>query len=186
MTRASPRESPFVVPLAGLLGSAPGSERRIVLNAPPGPLAEDLVAVGPIVGQARVARTNRGLLVAATVRTAVAATCVRCLAELAVPLETAFEEEVLASLDLATGQPLDRTAEPDVVRLDDHHRLDFEPLVRDAVSLAEPIAPLCRPDCPGLCPECGARLADGHAAHEPDDIDPRLAALRGFAGRDEA
>ena len=50
--------------------------------------------------------------------------------------------------------------------------------IRDAISLAEPIAPLCRPDCPGLCETCGADLTDdpGHA-HADDDIDPRLAPL---------
>ena len=40
--------------------------------------------------------------------------------------------------------------------LDDHHELHLEPAVREAISLAEPIAPLCRSDCPGLCDTCGA------------------------------
>ena len=55
--------------------------------------------------------------------------------------------------------------------------LDLEPLLRDAVVLALPFQPLCRDDCPGLCAECGARLADdpGHQHDEP--IDPRWAAL---------
>ena len=43
--------------------------------------------------------------------------------------------------------------------------------------LALPFRPVCTPDCPGLCLECGARLQDdpGHA-HE-ESIDPRWAAL---------
>ena len=47
----------------------------------------------------------------------------------------------------------------DVSRLEDD-LIDLEPLLRDAVVLALPFQPLCRDDCPGLCTECGARLAD--------------------------
>jgi uncharacterized protein len=79
---------------------------------------------------------------------------------------------------------LDPTEEPDALRLTDYHELDLEPAVRDAISLAEPIAPLCRPDCPGLCETCGVDLTSdpGHA-HQDDDIDPRLAALAGLRER---
>lgn len=173
-------DGPLIYPLAGLVTSDPGTERRYPLEAEPFALADDLVLAAPLRGELLVVRSNRGLLVSASLRTAVVGECARCLAGLAVPIEATFAEEVLPSLDLASGQPIDRSDEPDVVRLDDHHRLDLEPLVRDAVALAEPIVPLCRPDCPGLCPGCGARLADGHPAHAPDDIDPRLAALRSF------
>jgi uncharacterized protein len=72
----------------------------------------------------------------------------------------------------------------DVLRLTDHHELDLEPVLRDAISLGEPIAPLCRPDCPGLCKTCGADLTDepGHG-HPDDDIDPRMAGLAGIRDR---
>jgi uncharacterized protein len=89
-------------------------------------------------------------------------------------------EEVLPSVDVASGRPLDPSAEPEVSRLTDHHDLDFETLAAEAISLNEPIAPLCERDCPGLCITCGERLGPGHQAHEDDDIDPRLAALQGF------
>jgi uncharacterized protein len=56
--------------------------------------------------------------------------------------------------------------------------LDLEPLLRDAVVLALPFQPLCEDDCPGLCTECGARLADDpDHAHEAA-IDPRWAGLQ--------
>ena len=57
--------------------------------------------------------------------------------------------------------------------------LDLDPVVRDAVVLALPLAPLCRADCPGLCVECGARLADD-PTHAHDRIDPRWASLAGL------
>lgn len=50
----------------------------------------------------------------------------------------------------------------------------------DAVVPTLPFQPVCRPDCPGLCPQCGVRLAD-EPGHAHDDIDPRWAALAGLA-----
>lgn len=55
--------------------------------------------------------------------------------------------------------------------------LDLRPLVRDAVLLELPIAPLCRADCAGLCPTCGADLNEGECGCAPVSADPRWAAL---------
>jgi uncharacterized protein len=55
--------------------------------------------------------------------------------------------------------------------------LDLEPALRDAIALALPATIVCDPDCPGLCPECGAKLADDpHHSHDRP-IDPRWSAL---------
>ena len=86
-----------------------------------------------------------------------------------VPLQLELHEEFLPSLDIGTGQPLDRSLEPDVPRLSDHHEMDLETLVREAIQLAAPIVPLCRPECEGLCPLCGADRNLGPHAH-PDKI----------------
>jgi uncharacterized protein len=179
------RVEPLLFPLAGLLGEPPGSQRTYPLAGITIPLDDDLRLVEPLEGVVHVARTNRGVLLDARLRTAISGTCSRCLIDIEIPLDLRIAEEVLPSLDIATGQAIDRAAEPDVVRLTDHHELDLEPLVREAISLGEPIAPLCQPDCPGLCITCGARMGPGHVAHPDDDIDPRLAALRAFRDDDE-
>jgi uncharacterized protein len=67
-----------------------------------------------------------------------------------------------------------------VARLTDHHELDLETLAREAIDLAEPIAPVCRPDCPGLCSTCGLPLDEGRHDHPDEGVDPRLAALEAF------
>ena len=59
-------------------------------------------------------------------------------------------------------------------------KLDLEPAFRDAVVLALPLSPLCREDCPGLCAQCGVRLADAGPSHVHEDVDPRWDALRGL------
>lgn len=55
--------------------------------------------------------------------------------------------------------------------------LDLSPLVREAVIMAVPIAPLCKPDCPGLCPRCGADLNKEKCTCEDSNIDPRWSEL---------
>ena len=50
---------------------------------------------------------------------------------------------------------------------------DLTPEIRDAVLLALPSNPLCRDDCAGLCPRCGASLENGPCdCAEPDDANP--------------
>ena len=74
---------------------------------------------------------------------------------------------------------MDESAEPDDEELSlDGDLLDLEPVLRDAVVLALPMSPLCQEDCPGLCVQCGVRLADAGPAHRHEDApDPRWAAL---------
>jgi len=174
------RFEPLIYPLAGLLAQPPGSRQAFTIAGVTIPLDDDLHLTEPIEGVLHVARTNRGVLLDAPIRTAIAGTCGRCLMDIEIPLDLQITDEALPSIDLATGLAVDRTAEPDAVRLTDHHELDLAPLIREAVELAEPIAPRCRDDCPGLCIVCGERLGSGHGPHRDDEIDPRLAGLRGF------
>jgi len=89
-----------------------------------------------------------------------------------------FMEEALPTVDLETGEALDHEDDGETLLLDDHHELDLTGTVRDAISLAEPIVVLCRPDCRGLCLTCGIDLnLDTTHSHGEEDIDPRLAAL---------
>jgi uncharacterized protein len=179
MTAPAPDE-PFVWNVAGLLGELPGAERSYAVDGATIDLGDDLRLVEPIAGRVRLSRTNRGILAGAELGTALDLECSRCLREIALPIRVDLQEEYLPSIDLATGHPTPADEEPEVLRLTDHHELDLETPVREAIFLAEPIAPLCRPDCPGLCIVCGGRLDEAAHDHPDDDIDPRLEALRGF------
>lgn len=171
---------PLTFPLAGLLAQPPGTRQSHAVAGVTIPLDDELRLAGPIEGRVDIARTNRGVLVDARLATSIAGSCSRCLKDIEIALELRIEEEALPTIDLASGLAVDRTAEPDAVRLTDHHELELEALVREAIELAEPIAPLCRPDCPGLCSICGEALGPEHRDHPDDEIDPRLAALRSF------
>jgi uncharacterized protein len=166
--------------VAGLLGDDPGAERVHIVSDIEIDLGAELRLAAPIAGRVRLVRTNRGILASADLGTALDLECSRCLRPIVFPVEIHLQEEYLPALDITTGRPLPTEDEPDVARLSDHHELDLEPAVRDAILLVEPIAPLCAPDCPGLCIVCGLRLDEGTHDHPDDDIDPRMEALRGF------
>lgn len=176
----------LVYNVARLLTEAPGSSRTVRVAGVMLNLGADIELADPLEGDVRIARTNRGVLVTGRLTTSLAESCSRCLRSIEVPIDIALEEEVLPSIDIVTGLPVDESVEPDVARMTDHHELDLEPLLREAILLAEPIAPLCRPDCPGLCVVCGEDLSVGDHAHDEAPIDPRLEALRAFRRDDEA
>ena len=179
MTRPA-TDAPLTWNVSGLLGDDPGTSREYDVADVTIPLDEGMALARPINGHVRLQRTNRGILADARLTTALQAECSRCLRPMEVPVDIVLEEEFLPALDLATGKPLSTDPEPDVARLTDHHELELEPLVRDELVIAEPIAPLHSPDCQGLCVECGLPLDEGTHDHPTDDIDPRLEALRDF------
>jgi uncharacterized protein len=119
----------------------------------------------------RLESVVEGVLVSGTVSASATGQCVRCLDDL--------EREVVVDVQQLYAYPgqMPRDAEDDDTEELEGDLLDFEPALRDAVVLALPFQPVCREDCPGLCSECGARLAD-HPGHQHEQIDPRWAALQ--------
>ena len=172
---------PLTFAVSGLMADVPGTLRDYVVDQVDVDLGDDLRLAEPVSGTVRLTRTNRGLVVDARLHTALAGECARCLRPVTTPVKLRIEEEVLPTIDLASGLPvpLEEGGDPEAPRLTDHHELELRPLVAEAISLQEPIAPLCEPDCPGLCLECGERLEPGHG-HGEEPIDPRLEALRAF------
>jgi uncharacterized protein len=164
--------------VAGLLRSAPGTARRYTVHESVLEIAADVRLAAPIEGEVRLSHTGRGILATAELTTALEEHCSRCLVSMAAPIRLWVEEEALPSVDLETGRLIDPSAEPEALRLDDHHELDLAQPIREAIFMAEPIAPLCRPDCLGLCAVCGAELnaAPDHD-HGTVPVDPRLASL---------
>jgi len=118
----------------------------------------------------RLEALHDGILVSGDVDGTAEGECVRCLIDVAVPVEVEFAELFAYSFDEA----FDYTVQ------DDH--VNLEPLVRDAVVLSLPFQPVCQEDCLGLCPECGVRLLDNPGHEHEAPVDPRWAALAGLDG----
>jgi DUF177 domain-containing protein len=163
--------SPFVVTTHDL-GRRPGVMRELSLSvAAPADLRVELMGVlagSPVDVDIRLESVVEGVLVSGTARVRLTGECARCLGPIEDDLEVALQELYV--------YPESDASEDEAARLDGE-LLDLEPVLRDAVVLALPFRPVCRADCPGLCVECGARLAD-HPGHDhADTIDPRWDAL---------
>lgn len=128
--------------------------------------------------QTRLESVLEGVLATGTADAVARGACVRCLEPVDLPVQASFQE-LFAYADRAAHhqQVGDDDGDRSVLEGD---QLDLEPVVRDAVVLALPFQPVCRPDCPGLCVQCGASLADD-PDHAHDTIDPRWASLQAFA-----
>jgi len=156
-------------------------ETRVVPAPPPMAVGMAEVPAGSDIElDLRLEAVMEGVLVTGEARTRYAAECARCLDPLSRELEVDFQELFRYPID--DDHPL--VDEVDVGDEDEDYYLeddllDLEPVIRDAVVLALPQSPLCRDDCPGLCVECGVKLADVGPEHSHgESFDPRWEALR--------
>ncbi|GIJ07136.1 DUF177 domain-containing protein [Micromonospora andamanensis] len=120
----------------------------------------------------RMESVSEGVLVSGTVSGPIRGECGRCLREINDSVTVTIQE-----LYAYENSTTDVTTEEDEVGRMQGDLIDLEPALRDAVVLALPNNPLCRQDCPGLCPECGVHRDDLPADHSHQQIDPRWAGL---------
>ena len=170
--------------VAGLLHEPPGAVREVRLRDHYVSLGTDVELAGPLDADLRLQRTNRGILLRGEVSAPLRRTCARCTDAFVEDVRVTVEEEFRPSVDPETGAPISIEAgEEDIaLRIDEHHEIDVGAVVHDELALTEPMHPLCRPDCLGLCVECGGRLDTGDHTHGGDEIDPRLAGLAALLG----
>jgi uncharacterized protein len=121
-------------------------------------------------------RAGQNLFLSGRAVTEVEAQCARCLEHFRVSIEAPFSY-VLAPRVAPEAQ---LEAEDLDLSFYEGEEIDVSPLVREQVLLSLPTRPLCREDCRGLCPSCGADLNSGDCRCRETTGDPRLAALRKF------
>ncbi|MFE3443772.1 YceD family protein [Nocardia sp. NPDC059180] len=142
-------------------------------------LGLDLVAI-PVGAEVeldlRLQSVSEGVLITGTVSAPLTGECSRCLESFDDEIELSLTE-LFAYPDSATEQT---TSEDEMYRMVDD-LIDLEPVIVDALGLALPLQPLCTPDCAGLCPECGVRMAIAGSDHGHEILDPRWAGLANFA-----
>jgi len=140
----------------------------LTLNVDTGPQSLTDLQVSFFHGTIQVIRVPDGLLIQGTVESRLRLECVRCLKPCALPITLELEETF--------GLPGASQSVTHVV--DDDGWLDLDPLLREQSWTAIPMKPLCRADCKGLCPQCGANLNRESCTCESTQIDPRLVMLK--------
>ena len=160
-----------------------GAAKTVHREAPaPAGLGTPVIGVpegSPILLDATLISMENGVLVRAGARVHVHGECVRCLRDLDEERTVDFDELYLLP-EAAAAQLEEGDEEAADLFLVGETDLDLEPALRDALILGLPQRPLCRPDCPGLCPGCGERMEDLPEGHAHEVVDPRWSALAGM------
>ena len=131
-----------------------------------------VVSGAPLYLDLRVESVSEGVLVSGTLSAPIAGECSRCL--------TPFTDRIQVDLTELFAYPdslTEATTEDDEVGRVVNDFVDLQQPIVDAVGLELAFAPVCRTDCPGLCPKCGVALATADPGHHHDEIDPRWAKL---------
>jgi uncharacterized protein len=166
--------SPMTVDITRL-GRRPGAMVTLRETVPnPSRIGLDMIGIepgAPLELDLQIQSVSEGVLVTGTVTAPTAGECARCLTPIDGRVDVTLTE-LFAYPDSATEAT---TEEGEVGRVVDD-TIDLEQSIIDAVGLDLPFSPVCAPDCPGLCPECGVSLAD-EPGHHHDRIDPRWAKL---------
>ena len=172
------------------LGRRPGALKRLSRTVDaPADLGNEVIGVpegAPVELELRLESVMEGVLVTGTARAPLRGECVRCLEPLERECEAGFQEMFSYPDADSRGRVADADAEEEAEEDEETLYLeddlfDLEPVLRDAVVLSLPMQPVCREDCPGLCAQCGARLADDPDHHHDDAVDIRWAALQELA-----
>jgi uncharacterized protein len=139
------------------------------------------VTIRDLEGTASFLRTDRGLLARTRASGLIDEECSRCLKPVQSPVHVDFEEEYVPLFDANTGAPIRLSEEEEEVtfRIGPRWDLDLREGLRQYILMNEPAKPLCKPDCAGLCPVCGADMNAG--PHECEaQKDERWSALTGL------
>lgn len=105
--------------------------------------------------------------------------CARCLQKFQIHMNVPFQEVFTASAEVAAQ---DQDGETFYVEGDE---IELTPILEEDFLLEVPTVPLCRDDCKGLCPECGANRNETPCSCRTERIDPRWADLANFFAEED-
>lgn len=128
-------------------------------------------------GTAELMRTPDGVLVRVEADLVLEAECSRCLAPFGYRAHLSFEEVYAQRFDVVTGARLPAPEDQDMLPIAPNHTIDITEAVRQYSEGVAEMQPLCRPDCPGICPECGQDLTVASCRCDRAPADSRWAAL---------
>jgi len=128
-------------------------------------------------GEIRLLRLARSIMVTGKIVALVELACVRCLESFRQEISFDFKEEYYPVVDVSSGVGLTPPEDSTAFRIGPDHVVDLSEALRQYTILAVPMKPVCRDDCHGLCPQCGASLNAGTCRCAVQVPDSRLAAL---------
>lgn len=140
----------------------------------------EVVALGDVAWQGEIRYEAPGFRLSGSVSYDLTVECTRCLAPVEVPVESEIDLRLfVGEADVAPGEHELEEEDLRVVFLDDEV-LDLDALLLEQLELEVPMRAVCRQDCRGLCPVCGADRNEVECGCESREVDPRWAELMKF------
>ena len=121
-----------------------------------------------IVVEGEIVNNGRHLAVRGLIKATGLFVCGRCLDAMSCELEVPFSERFL---------PEGKEADDEDIVFYAGEEIDIQDLIRENLLLAEPLTPVCKEECQGLCPVCGVNLNATTCSCDRTPVDPRLAVL---------
>ena len=144
---------------------------------------EDFRVVAPVDFRAHLTKDTQKVRLTGRVKTTLETGCGRCLEPFQIPVDAPFDLMFLPEIE--PGPEGEKEVENDDVGVS-HYKddvIDLGEVMREQFFLALPMKPLCRPDCKGLCPICGANRNRQECDCREEWVDPRLAGLKNLLKR---
>lgn len=162
--------------------------QHLTRNIAPGDLAseDDFTVTTPVAFDADVTRTKARVTIRGTATTTLELKCSRCVEGYDVTVAASFDLRYLPAEEAPAGGEEVEVADEDInTAYYREGRIDLGELVHEQLYLALPMKPLCKDDCQGLCPVCGANRNTAPCSCEHKWIDPRLAGLKALLNEND-
>lgn len=128
-----------------------------------------LTFTGPVKVRGKATNTGDGFLIEVVLSFEYQANCNRCLDPFLDGQQVRFNEEFIPEFKRKPG---------DLAFGFQGENIDLTACIEEQVMLALPMKFLCREDCRGFCPECGAHLNLGQCTCSESKIDSRFEKLK--------
>lgn len=136
----------------------------------------------PVEAHLELSKTGPNVHVGGEIKAKIRLNCGRCLKEFDHDLSLTFSDYFTAGRAVEKEKEL-KPEEMDISYLEGDE-IDTTAMILGQIALDVPIQPLCKEDCKGLCPKCGADLNAGECACEKGEkTDPRLSKLKDFKAK---
>ena len=144
---------------------------------------EEVEAVGPVRWRGQIQRLDSGFLLRADLAYDQTLACQRCLGSVTEPVEEEIELLLVRHEPGAEEEERELEEEDLGIMVVDGDEVDLRPVLLEQMQLNVPMRPLCREECAGLCPTCGANRNEGDCGCETETTDPRWAGLADLRDR---
>ncbi|MBM3500837.1 MAG: DUF177 domain-containing protein [Armatimonadetes bacterium] len=158
-------------------------ERVVCEIKHPSPAGTGVDLRGNLVGRVELTNTGKAVVARGAVGGSGRLTCSRCLKDFPWSFALEFTENCALRQVDDPAVYIAAEDEEDLVPIVDEELVDLSELVRQLVALEVPFQPLCKPDCRGLCPHCGAALDEEECRCSGEAVDPRWSKLKELLGQ---